>query len=153
MHGVSFRYICLRKPVLFVQKTYAEHNTDNDQVHFSKCIAFYFIFLIISKVIKRNRLHRRVLTHGIYNTACNRKQIFLWKKCTSFNRNTKTSHWKDYMRGSFPNSITNDTKKTLHMLRLYIPLSAFWSLFDQQVNINIDNGPKGGNAKERVNCT
>lgn len=64
-------------------------------------------------------------------------QIALWKKLISFRKKTKKNHWLDYAEDSFSNRMTiNDTKKTLHLLSLYIPLSVFWSLFDQQVNIH-----------------
>lgn len=65
----------------------------------------------------------------------NCSQFSLWKQLTSPCKETKNEHWLEMGKTSFPNDIINDTKKTLHMLCLYIPLSIFWSLFDQQVNI------------------
>jgi len=64
----------------------------------------------------------------------NYSQFSLWKQLTSCDK-TKNEHWLEFAKNSFPNDIINDTKKTLHILCLYIPLSIFWSLFDQQVNI------------------
>jgi len=61
-------------------------------------------------------------------------QLSLWKRLTSRYDETKNKHWLELAKDSFSNEIINDTKKTLHMLCLYIPLSVFWSLFDQQVN-------------------
>lgn len=63
----------------------------------------------------------------------------MWKKLTMCHKKTKNKHWLEYAKDSYSNSIINDTKKTLHMLRLYIPLSMFWSLFDQQVNITLQS--------------
>ncbi|XP_060836268.1 solute carrier family 15 member 2-like [Rhopalosiphum padi] len=60
--------------------------------------------------------------------------LSLWKRLTSRYDETKNKHWLELAKDSFSNEIINDTKKTLHMLCLYIPLSVFWSLFDQQVN-------------------
>lgn len=65
----------------------------------------------------------------------NCSQFSLWKQLTSPCKETKNEHWLEMAKNSFPNDIINDTKKTLHILCLYIPLSIFWSLFDQQVNI------------------
>ncbi|XP_050054253.1 peptide transporter family 1-like isoform X4 [Aphis gossypii] len=56
----------------------------------------------------------------------------LWKRLTSRCKETKNKHWLESAKDSFSNETINDTKKTLHILYLYIPLSVFWSLFDQQ---------------------
>lgn len=61
-------------------------------------------------------------------------QFSLWKRLTSRCKETKNKHWLESAKDSFSNETINDTKKTLHILCLYIPLSVFWSLFDQQVN-------------------
>ncbi|VVC43840.1 Proton-dependent oligopeptide transporter family [Cinara cedri] len=62
------------------------------------------------------------------------KCIFLaiWKKYTSCQKKTKHKHLFEYAENSFPCYIINDTKKTLYILFIYIPLSMFWSLPDQQ---------------------
>jgi hypothetical protein len=63
------------------------------------------------------------------------RQFALRRKLTrSRGGRRKHVHWLDRAEPSFPNCVIDDTKKTLRMLSLYVPLSMFWSLFDQQVN-------------------
>lgn len=66
----------------------------------------------------------------------NYSQFSLWKQLTSPCKKTKNEHWLGMVKNTFPNDIINDTKKTLHMLCLYIPLSIFWSLFDLPLKVN-----------------
>ncbi|XP_050542634.1 solute carrier family 15 member 1-like [Daktulosphaira vitifoliae] len=58
--------------------------------------------------------------------------IASWKKLKHGLRRSNQIHWLDYSKSVSPLNVIHDAKKLLHMFRLYIPLSMFWSLFDQQ---------------------
>lgn len=44
----------------------------------------------------------------------------------------KREHWLDYADDKYDKTLINDTKATLRVLFLYLPLPFFWALFDQQ---------------------
>jgi len=64
-----------------------------------------------------------------------RWQFILLRQLRSCYKKTNGNQWLKYANDAPTEYIVNDTKKTLYMLRLYVPLSIFLSLFDQQVNI------------------
>jgi hypothetical protein len=47
----------------------------------------------------------------------------------------KREHWLDYADDTYDRTLINDTKATLRVLFLYLPLPFFWALFDQQVSM------------------
>lgn len=70
-----------------------------------------------------------------FYSECIFKQCALWEKSTcGYKKQKKCHHWLEHANDSYPPCIIDDTKKTLRMLCLNIPLAMFWSLFDQQVN-------------------
>ncbi|KAF0762246.1 peptide transporter family 1-like, partial [Aphis craccivora] len=111
-------------------------NVTSTQVHgfFS---TFYFSIhlgvlfgMITSPIINKILLYKG---HNINGYIIRFGLVFsLWKRLTSPCKETKNKHWLELAKDSFSNETINDTKKTLHILYLYIPLSVFWSLFDQQ---------------------
>ncbi|XP_069688352.1 peptide transporter family 1 isoform X4 [Periplaneta americana] len=44
----------------------------------------------------------------------------------------KREHWLDYADDTYDRTLIEDTKATLRVLFLYLPLPIFWALFDQQ---------------------
>jgi len=52
----------------------------------------------------------------------------------------KREHWLDYADDKYDETLINDTKATLRVLFLYLPLPIFWALFDQQVSMLISAG-------------
>jgi dipeptide/tripeptide permease len=49
-------------------------------------------------------------------------------------------HWLDYADDKYDSTLISDTKATLSVLFLYLPLPVFWALFDQQVSMLIYAG-------------
>ncbi|XP_021917359.1 peptide transporter family 1 isoform X3 [Zootermopsis nevadensis] len=47
-------------------------------------------------------------------------------------KHDKREHWLDYADDKYDKTLINDTKATLRVLFLYLPLPFFWALFDQQ---------------------
>ncbi|GFG30408.1 hypothetical protein Cfor_05861 [Coptotermes formosanus] len=47
-------------------------------------------------------------------------------------KHEKREHWLDYADDKYDKTLINDTKATLRVLFLYLPLPIFWALFDQQ---------------------
>jgi solute carrier family 15 oligopeptide transporter 1 len=47
----------------------------------------------------------------------------------------KREHWLDYADDTYDTTLISDTKATLRVLFLYLPLPFFWALFDQQVSV------------------
>jgi hypothetical protein len=52
----------------------------------------------------------------------------------------KREHWLDYADDKYDKTLINDTKATLRVLFLYLPLPFFWALYDQQVSMLIYAG-------------
>ncbi|CAH1284894.1 unnamed protein product [Diabrotica balteata] len=46
--------------------------------------------------------------------------------------NEKKEHWLYYAEEKYGQKLVNDTKVTLHVLVLFLPLPIFWALYDQQ---------------------
>ncbi|XP_072396373.1 peptide transporter family 1-like [Diabrotica undecimpunctata] len=46
--------------------------------------------------------------------------------------NEKKEHWLYYAEEKYGEKLVNDTKVTLHVLFLFLPLPIFWALYDQQ---------------------
>jgi len=47
-------------------------------------------------------------------------------------KHEKREHWLDYADDKYDKTLINDTKATLRVLFLYLPLPFFWALFEQQ---------------------
>jgi solute carrier family 15 oligopeptide transporter 1 len=47
----------------------------------------------------------------------------------------KRDHWLEYADDTYEKTLIDDTKATLRVLFLYLPLPFFWALFDQQVSM------------------
>jgi hypothetical protein len=50
-------------------------------------------------------------------------------------KHEKREHWLDYADDTYDTTLISDTKATLRVLFLYLPLPFFWALFDQQVSM------------------
>ncbi|XP_029343799.1 solute carrier family 15 member 2-like [Acyrthosiphon pisum] len=130
--GVFFGMIT--SPIINKILLYSGHNVNEYVIRFGMVVITMAISISVFVCGTPYYLFRKSLPNILPKMI---KCIFfsLWKQLTSPCKETKNEHWLEMAKNSFPNDIINDTKKTLHMLCLYIPLSIFWSLFDQQVNI------------------
>lgn len=89
-----------------------------------------------SKFKRGGRNGKKVETHLTASTR-SFQQLALWMKLSRRRgKRRENAHWLSCAETTFSGCIIDDTRKTLHMLCLYVPLSVFWSLFDQQVSFD-----------------
>ena len=48
------------------------------------------------------------------------------------NRTEPRRHWLDHAKDDYSDSLVEDTKVLLQVLKIFLPIPVFWALFDQQ---------------------
>jgi solute carrier family 15 oligopeptide transporter 1 len=98
---------------------------------FGLTLVTMFLAFLITLAGKPFYVHRPV-SENIFMKVCGCAFYSLKKKFKSNGNDEKKNHWLDYAEDTYEPQLIEDTKKVFKILKVFIPVPIFWSVYMQQ---------------------